>query len=188
MIYHPELIIEEEENVYPPLEDSILLIESLDIKKGERIIEIGCGSGVVSIHCAINGGIVTSVDINLLAVRCTRRNAWLNGVDINVYWSNLFENVYGVFDTIVFNLPYLPVDDEGELAKAWSGGKDGIDSLSNLMSECSKYLDSGGRVVVVVSSLMNQEKLISLLSKYKVRKKGELPLFFERLEVLEIIP
>ncbi|MCQ2086116.1 MAG: methyltransferase [archaeon] len=188
MIYCPELVIEGEEDVYPPSEDSILLIESLDVKKGEHIIEIGCGSGVVSIHCAVNGCVVTSVDINPLAVKCTRKNAYLNGVNINVYWSNLFENVNEVFDTIVFNLPYLPVDEEGELAKAWSGGKDGINLLLRLMSDCGKYLNPGGRVVVVVSSLMNQEKLNALLSGYKVIKKGELPLFFERLEVLEIIP
>ena len=188
MEYHPEIDIKERDDVYPPSDDSILLIESLEVKSGERILEIGCGSGVVSIHCAKNGCSVTAVDINPSAVECTKENAQLNGVDIDVRLSDLFENISERFDTIVFNLPYLPVIDEGELAKAWSGGEDGMGPLPRLIAEANDHLLENGRVVVVVSSLMDQNKLNALLSKHKVKKLGEVPLFFERLEVLEIIP
>ena len=188
MEYHPDYDVKERDDVYPPSDDSILLIESLKVRPGERILEIGCGSGVVSVHCAKNGCTVTSVDINPSAVECTKENAQLNGVDIDVRESDLFQNVPERFDTIVFNLPYLPVIDEGELAKAWSGGEDGMGPLPRLMAESEDHLYDNGRVVVVVSSLMDQDKLNTLLSKYKVKKLGEVPLFFERLEVLEIIP
>lgn len=188
MEYRPDYDIKERDDVYPPSDDSILLIESLNVSPGERILEIGCGSGVVSIHCAKNGCTVTAVDINPSAVECTEENARLNGVAIDVRGSDLFQNVPERFDTIVFNLPYLPVIDEGELAKAWSGGEDGMGPLPRLMTESKDHLYNGGRVVVVVSSLMDQDKLNALLSKYEVKKLGEVPLFFERLEVLEIIP
>ena len=71
MEYDPSLSVAEDPEVYPPSEDSILLIESLDIRRGEKVLEIGCGSGVVSIHCAANGAEVTSVDINPRAVELT---------------------------------------------------------------------------------------------------------------------
>ena len=188
MDYRPDVKIKERDDVYPPSDDSILLIESLYVRKGERILEIGCGSGVVSIHCALNGCAVTAVDINHSAVECTKENAGLNGVVMDVRDSDLFENVPERFDSIVFNLPYLPVIDEGELAKAWSGGEDGLGPLPRLLAEAKDHLHENGRVVVVVSSLMDQDKLSALLSSHKVEKKGEVSLFFERLEVLEIIP
>ena len=169
MEYHPEIDIKERDDVYPPSDDSILLIESLEVKSGERILEIGCGSGVVSIHCAKNGCSVTAVDINPSAVECTKENAQLNGVDIDVRLSDLFENVSEMFDTIVFNLPYLPVIDEGELAKAWSGGEDGMGPLPRLIAEANEHLYENGRVVVVVSSLMDQNKLNALLSEHEVK-------------------
>ena len=188
MKYRPEIDIEERDDVYPPSEDSILLIESLNISVGERVLEIGCGSGIVSIHCAVNGGEVTAVDINPSAVESTKKNAEINNVQIDVKRSDLFENVEGKFDTIVFNLPYLPVDDEGMLEKSWSGGPNGLGPLPDLLREAPLYLTDKGRIIVVTSSLMDHEQLSSLLSVYNVKKNGELPLFFERLDVLEITP
>lgn len=186
MEYRPELIIGEREDVYPPSEDSILLIESLDVHPGEKILEIGCGSGVVSIHCAANGADVTAVDINPSAVGLAKENASKNDMPVTVLYSDLFENVDGRFDTIFFNLPYLPVDDEGMLAKAWSGGDDGMGPLPRLLNEMDDHLTEKGRLLVVVSSLMDQDRLRQLLSRYDVTVKGTLPLFFEKLEVLEI--
>ena len=186
MEYRPGLVIDEREDVYPPSEDSILLIESLDVHPDEKVLEIGCGSGVVSIHCAVNRCIVTAVDINPSAVELTRDNAAKNNVPVSVMYSDLFENVNGYFDTIFFNLPYLPVDDEGMLAKAWSGGDDGMGPLPRLLSEMEDHLTENGRLLIVVSSLMDQDRLKEALAGFNVTVKGTLPLFFEKLEVLEI--
>ena len=186
MKYDPEIRIEEDPEVYPPHDDSILLIESLEVHPGERILEIGCGSGVVSIHCAKNGCDVCCGDINPIAVELTRRNAVSNGVSIDVRETDVYSNIEGRFDTIVFNLPYLPVDEEGMLAKAWSGGDDGMGPLPELLEKAPEHLLPGGRVVVVVSSLMDKEALDSCLSGHDVKVLGRLPLFFEELRVLEI--
>jgi len=186
MEYRPGLDIEEDTDVYPPSDDSILLIESLNIRRGEKILEIGCGSGIVSIHCALNGADVTCGDINTKAVELTRRNATTNNVSLNVTETDLYSNVPDVFDTIIFNLPYLPVDDDGELAKAWSGGPDGMGPLPGLLRGAPEHLLPGGRVVAVVSSLMDQNALDRTLEGWNVKSLGELPLFFERLSVLEL--
>lgn len=186
MEYDPSIDIAEDPEVYPPSDDSILLIESLDVVPGEKVLEVGCGSGVVSIHCAKNGCDVTAVDVNPRAVELARRNAGANGADIPVCESDVYGNVDGVFDTIVFNLPYLPVDEEGLLAKAWSGGPDGLGPLPRLLEGAPDHLVPGGRVVVVVSSLTEPRALEEALEGFEVRTLGEKRLFFERLSVLEI--
>ena len=188
MEYKDGLDMAEDPEVYPPSEDSILLTESLDIRIGEKVLEIGTGSGIVSIQCALNGADVVCGDINPRAVALARRNAAANGVDIDVRETDVYSNIEGRFDTIVVNLPYLPVEDEGELAKAWSGGPDGLGPLPRLLEGAPEHLLPDGRVVVVVSSLMDRAGLDKTLEGYEVKVLGELPLFFERLQVLEIKP
>lgn len=186
MKFNPDIRILERPDVYPPSEDSILLIESLDVVPGETVLELGCGSGVVSLHMAAAGARVTAGDINPSAVELTSENAELNGLTVSTLVTDVFGSVEGKYDTVVFNLPYLPVEDDMELAEAWSGGPDGLGPLPRILEGMEKHGNEGWRVVVVVSSLANQEKLSELLENYEVTALGELPLFFEKLRVLEI--
>lgn len=186
MEYDPEIRIEGDPDVYPPSDDSILLIQSLDVREGEKVLEIGCGSGVVSIHCAKNGCRVTCGDINPKAAELTRRNAGINGAALDVHVTDVYSDISGRFDTILFNLPYLPVDEEGLLARSWSGGPDGLGPLPDLLRGAPEHLAEGGRIVIVVSSLMDTPALWELLDGYSVRTIGGLKLFFEKLAVLEI--
>ena len=188
MKFDPTIRIREHETVYPVREDSILLIESLKVKGNESVLEIGCGSGVVALHLAKNGCKVMAVDINPDAVRITKENAVTNSLSIKVLESDLFDNVGGKFDMIIFNLPYVPVEDSGVDAKAWSGGTDGLGPLSRLLGGYPDYLKPGGRIVVVTSSLQDQNRLKRLTSSFIKKTIGVRPLFFEQLSVLELKP
>lgn len=189
MEYRYDLKISEDREVYPPSEDSTLFIESLDISRGEKVLEIGCGSGIVSIHCALNGAAVTCGDINHRAVELTRTNAEQNGIELDVRDTDIYSAFNEKYDTILFNLPYLPAEEDeykGELVKSWAGGTDGMGPLPELLEYAPDHLLPGGRVVVVVSSLMDQEKLSAVFEGKTTRCLGELPLFFEKLSIIEI--
>lgn len=76
--------------------------------KGKDVLEIGCGSGLISVHAALSGARhVTAVDINPLAVENTAINLKKYGISLGtVIVSNGFSAVSGDFDIVVFNAPY----------------------------------------------------------------------------------
>ena len=65
--------------------DSLWFAETLpEIVGKKRLLEIGCGTGIVSLYCADAGAQVTATDINLEASKNTAFNAQNNGLDISV--------------------------------------------------------------------------------------------------------
>jgi ribosomal protein L11 methyltransferase len=85
-----------------------LLVEELlgRIDGGERVLDVGCGSGVLGL-CALELGArrVVAVDVEERAVAATRRNAALNGVDgrVDARHAPLGE-MEGTFDVVVANV------------------------------------------------------------------------------------
>ena len=62
--------------VYPPREDSRLLIDcinKINQSKG-KAMEIGCGTGIISINLAKKGWVVEALDINPYAIISTKEN------------------------------------------------------------------------------------------------------------------
>jgi release factor glutamine methyltransferase len=175
-------------SVYPPREDTYLLIECVEPEAGQRILEMGCGSGLLTMHCAKIGAIMVAVDINQKAVDCTRTNLERNHLQAKVDRSDLFSDVVGRFDLILFNPPYLVGDEEGDLERSWAGGKDGVQILNRFLLEAPDHLAPGGRIVVLLSSMMKVEKLARTLSAFKRRRLGSKRLFFEELWVEELTP
>jgi 16S rRNA (guanine1207-N2)-methyltransferase len=59
------------------------LLETMHVAPGERVFDIGCGSGALSLAAATRaeGVRVFAVDTNPRAIECTLRSAQLNGVD-----------------------------------------------------------------------------------------------------------
>ncbi|ACV24417.1 HemK2/MTQ2 family protein methyltransferase [Methanocaldococcus fervens] len=183
---HPE--------VYEPAEDSILLLKNLVDVKGKEVLEIGVGTGLISIACAKKGAKkVVGVDINPYAVKLAEENAKLNNLnnaDISFIRSDLFENVSGTFDVILFNPPYLPTSEDDLIDSyinyAFDGGKDGREILDRFIDNLPNYLKKGGVVQILQSSLTGEEKTVNRLKSLglKVEKVASLKIPFEELMVI----
>jgi len=127
-------------SVYCPSDDTFLLIDALEILPGERALEIGCGSGLVSLHLAKAGATVTAVDVNFEAAICAKAAAGLNGLRLEVIRSDLFQNVQGCFDLIVFNPPYLRGEGADMSDLAWAGGRTGTETLGRFLEQAPAHL------------------------------------------------
>ena len=108
--------------VYPPRRDTELLLQGLNCVKMQtgHLVEIGCGSGAISIAMALAGWNVTAFDVNPLAVVATIGNSKVAGVDncITVEEGGVGEENWKLpvdADLIVWNLPYLAPDLENML-------------------------------------------------------------------------
>ena len=108
--------------VYPPREDTDLLASVLTSQRlppKTEWLEIGCGSGALSLHAARLGCKVTACDINPLAVACTRAQFAQNGLKATVLeggpgpLADGFSSQWGgdqTYDVVVWNTPYLGAD------------------------------------------------------------------------------
>ena len=75
-----EFIINNDDNVYIPAEDSYLLAENLLIKEGQSVLEIGTGSGIVAMYASRLTDNITVTDINFDACELARKNFKANGI------------------------------------------------------------------------------------------------------------
>jgi release factor glutamine methyltransferase len=166
-----EVDLEVTDTVYDPAEDTRLMMDS--IFPGGSMLEVGCGSGAVSILCSLLGSKVDAVDINPDAVALTLRNADLNGVKLNAWVSDLFASVSGKYDTIVFNPPYLPTDDNIPGAEQWNGGPDGFGVVRRFLGAAPKFLNNYGDIFLILSSLTNIPSLVTEFSNLRFTLAGQ---------------
>jgi release factor glutamine methyltransferase len=165
------------DGVYPPQDDSLLLIDTLErsgLAQGRRVLDLCTGSGVIAIAAAALGAAsVTAFDICPRAVRCSRGNATHAGVEVDIRegsWMGALD--YAPFELIVSNPPYVPtppVPDPRTIPRtagpswAWDAGIDGRMVLDPLCSSASSLLADGGSMLLVHSAFSDVEKSLSTL-------------------------
>lgn len=186
-------LLEVPDTVYRPAEDSLLLASGARKLRGE-VLEIGCGSGIASLFCARASGSnsVLGVDINPDAVACAAANASLNKIpNASFRRSDLFSEVTGRYDAILFNPPYLPTPEsermDGALNDAFDGGPDGRRVLDRFLGHFDSHLRPGGKLLLVQSSLNGEGRTMEVLQAlgYAAEIAAEEKFFFERLTLLE---
>jgi len=138
--------------VYQPEADTYLLLNAarVEIRPGDRVLEVGTGSGLIAADLAGVTGVVAT-DINPHAALCAREKG------IDVVRNDLFSGIRSTFDLILFNPPYLPTLPEDRiddwLEYALDGGTSGREVIGRFAEEVGRVLAPGGRILLLISSL-----------------------------------
>ena len=175
--------------IYQPEEDSFLLSRVLENEVPKILIrnpnltflEVGSGSGtqlVKAEQIGIKNGNIFACDINEKAVHLCENKGF------NCILSNLFENISGKYDIIVFNPPYLPIDkQEPETSQlATTGGEYGSKIINKFLKQAKKHCKSTTKIFLITSSLTKQVDF----EGYKNEIVGKKKIFFEELIAWEL--
>ena len=178
--------------IYEPEEDSFLMSETLsaelprllDKNPELKLLEIGCGSGI-NLSTALKAGVkinnILGTDVNNKAVK------YCKSLGFNCIKSDLFSNVKGKYDVIVFNPPYLPYEkkEPKNSRLATSGGKKGGELIIKFLKGAKEHLTKSGKIFLITSSLSKSVDFNKL--GYKSKKIAKKNLFFEKLFLWELV-
>ncbi len=120
------------------------------------VLEIGCGSGAVSLVAARRGANVTAMDISPLACQAARANAAANGVTIDVLESDLFANIDGRFDVVVITPPYFRHDPETQLDRAFHAGAN-FEYFHRLFGGLGEHLSDSSECLLTLAEACDAE-------------------------------
>ncbi len=189
-------------NVFSPkyFNDTELFADNFPVQDGEEMLEIGPGTGAISILAIYKGaGKVLAIDINPDAVKNTQANIKLHNLQekVEVRQGNLYESLKSdeKFDTIFWNTPFGFIEDEDvpDLEKAVYDPA--YKSTEKFIREAKQHLKKGGRVLVGFSTTLGrldllqkfaEEAGLSLRLIYEVESKETHPVKFEIFEALPI--
>jgi len=135
-----------------------LIIQANARKKISSILELGTGSGCISVSLAkeLSHSQIVSTDICAKALKVANKNAQHYGVNnisfIKSDWFNKLDNQK--FDCIVSNPPYIREDDPYlseltfEPSKALVSGDDGLEAIEIISSNAAEYLSPEGKIFI----------------------------------------
>ena len=128
------------------------LLEQMSIAPGERVLDVGCGYGVIGLTAAARGaGEVTMTDDNLLAVGCAHASVESCGfANVKVVAGDLFDGLETKqkFDLVVSNPPFH------------EGLSTDMNVTRRLIRETGAWLASGGRLLIVGNVFLRYDRLM----------------------------
>ncbi|MDO9559480.1 MAG: 50S ribosomal protein L11 methyltransferase [Syntrophales bacterium] len=154
--------------VHHPPPSTLELAARLDVQEGDRVLDLGCGAGLLAIAAArLGAGHVVAADIDPRALEATRQNALANGVadKIEICAGAWYEALNGrsagdagLFDVIVATPPQVP----GHHAFGPRyGGPDGTRHLFKILQGAAVFLKpESGRLWLMAISLANPSELL----------------------------
>lgn len=180
-----EICVKVHPDVFPPqltFSTKILLdfVNELELEN-KTFLELGCGSGIISLLATQKGALVTASDINKTALDYLLTNSKQNNLPIKIVYSDLFENLKNhSFDYIIINPPYYPKSPKNTKEQAWFCGEN-FDYFENLFTQLPDELSTATNCFMILSQDCDIEKIKAIALKNAMA----LELVYETKELVE---
>ena len=168
--------IKVDKSVLIPRPETELLVERIIAEENDikNILEIGTGSGALVIALAkkMNGIVIDATDISEDALRIAEQNTILNQVDINIFKSDIFDNVLNKYDLIISNPPYISLTDYKQLPveikdfepkSALLADDNGLFFYNKILQKAKDHLTESGKIYFEIG--YDQAKKITEIAK-----------------------
>ncbi len=166
--------------VFAPNLTTFLLIKASKklIKKKNKVLELGCGSGIISNYLYKKKFIekIYASDISNSAIDCSIFNAIQNKAKYEIKKSKLFDNWKDYkFDIIINDISAItsklnPISGWYDYAPNDSGS-DGIKFTIKILNEFKKYTNKNGKMIIPIIGLANKKKILSFMKKKSIKFK-----------------
>ena len=127
------------------------LLENINLNevKGD-VLDFGCGYGPIGIYLKkITNANIDMIDINERALKLANKNATLNNVKVNIFKSNIYENINKKYNIIVTNPPI----------------RVGKKVLYEILFKAKQYLKDNGQLWLVINKNSGAKSLSKDLEK-----------------------
>jgi len=168
------LTIDAPAGVYHPTPDSSseFFIRNLREMKSDRIksvLEIGAGCGAISLYIAARwNATIKASDISPAAIESIKHNAALNGLQIDVIESDMFERIpKQKFDLIIFNAPLIDKMPDNAIEQYSLCDPSGMITRSFLRGS-KRFLNKNGVAIVSICRNSAYEVLDGVDLKFKI--------------------
>lgn len=133
--------------------------------QNKSLLELGCGTGLISILCARRGAHVTASDINPTAVENAKLNAENNNVSLTLLKSDVFDQIeQQVFDWIIINPPYYAKAIKSNDELAWHCGEN-FEYFQKLFGSLSHFIHPDSNVIMVITLGSELDKIFEIARK-----------------------
>lgn len=157
------------EHVFPPTPVSDLLGRTIqaEVRPDDRVLDLGCGSGINALLAAQVATDVVAVDVNPHAVAATAANAERNGLGdrVRCLESDVFDGLDpdDAFDLIVIDPPFRWFAATDLLERAITD--EGYATLGRFLAEVADRLQPDGRVLLFFGTSGDVAHLDALIAR-----------------------
>ncbi|MDD5399839.1 MAG: 50S ribosomal protein L11 methyltransferase [Sulfurimonas sp.] len=121
------------------------------VKKGDRVLDVGCGSGILGVGALKLGAIVDACDTDVVCIENSELNAQLNGVKFENLWEGSCSLAKNKYDIVVANIV--------------------ADVLTFIANDLKSVLKDGG--VLVLSGILDkyESKVLKFYQDFEIEEK-----------------